>query len=138
MKALVMGMMLAGLTLAQTAKPAPVKKTAVKAAESVTLPANAKKIGDGTWEHTDAAGKQWVYKQMPFGLTRMSKSELDARSGVSLPEGMTVTEENGAYKFTRATPFGGVTYTKKADELSETERAIVAAKNRKAAVTAQK
>jgi hypothetical protein len=146
MKALVMGFVLAGFALAQGPKPAPAKtpvKTPVKAvaksaAQGVTLPADAKKVGEGTWEHTDAAGKQWVYKQMPFGLTRMTKSELDARSGISLPEGMTVTEENGAYKFTRATPFGGVTYTKKADELSETERAIVGAKNRKAAVTAQK
>lgn len=142
MKALTMGLVVAGLAFGQAAKPAPAKTTAAKNVSSVTLPAGAKKTGEGTWEHTDAAGKQWVYKQMPFGLTRMTRSDLDARSGVSLPDGMTVVEENGAFKFTRSTPFGAVAYTKKADELSETERAVVAAKARKAAtsapVTAQK
>lgn len=139
MKAFLMGLTLAGLTMAQASKAATPPKPAVSKSAGLTLPAGAKKTGDGTWEHTDAAGKQWIYKQMPFGLTRMTRSEIESRSGVTLPPGMTVVEENGGYKFTRSTPFGGVTYTKKEDELSETERAIVAAAARKAsAVTAKK
>lgn len=149
MKALLMGFALAGMALGQgqAARPAAaktaVKTVPAKSAAGLTLPASAKKTGEGVWEHTDAAGKQWVYKQMPFGLTRMTRSELDVRTagGATLPEGMSVTEENGGYKFTRATPFGGVTYTKKEDELTETERAVIAARARRtaaAAVTAQK
>jgi hypothetical protein len=120
-----------GQAPAKAAKPA--VKPAVKKADTVTLPPGAKATGDGAWEHTDGQGKQWVYKQMPFGLTRMAKGEADERSAaaLSLPPGMTVVEKNGGYEFSRATPFGGVTYMKKADELSETERALVAAKSRK-------
>ena len=129
MKTIMIGFVLAGLALGQsTAAKAPVKK-----AESVTLPAGAKPVADGAWEFTDAQGKQWVYKQMPFGLTKISKAELDARSSTALPEGISVVEQNGVYKFTRKTPFGGVNYTKKVEELSEVERAVVAAMNRKSA-----
>jgi hypothetical protein len=122
-----------GLALAQQTPKAPVKKAAV--AETIKLPSAAKPVADGTWEHTDAAGKQWIYKQMPFGLTKFSKADFDARSaGVNtIPPELTVVEENGAYKFTRRTPFGGVSYVKKSGELNETERAVAAAASRKRA-----
>jgi hypothetical protein len=122
--------MLASLALGQSTAAKP----ATKKAEAVTLPTGAKKTGEGTWDFTDADGKQWVFKQMPFGLTRMSKADLDARTNTALPDGMSVAPDAaGAYKFTRRTPFGAVTYVKKADDLSETERAVVAAMNRKSA-----
>lgn len=131
MKTILITLMLAAFAFGQsnTAKA----KAPVKKADAAVLPAGAKQVSEGVWEHTDAQGKQWVFKQMPFGLTKMSKADLDARTSTSLPEGMSVVEQNGAYKFTRRTPFGEVNYTKKTDELSETERAVVAAMNRKAA-----
>lgn len=117
-----------GLAFGQAPAPRAAKKQG-----AVTLPADAKKIGEGVWEHTDAQGKAWVYKQMPFGLTKIAKADLDARSNVSLPDGMSVTAEaGGKYKFSRRTPFGPVSYVKAEDELSEMERAVVAAMNRKA------
>jgi len=117
---------------AVTAK-APVKRAA--AVETITLPAAAKQVGDGVWEHTDAAGKQWVYKKMPFGLTRFDKTEFQARyaGSNSVPPEMTVEDRNGTYEFTRRTPFGGVKYSKKLDDMNETERAVLAAHERKIA-----
>lgn len=123
-----------GQQAAVAAKPAP--------KGVITLPAEAKKNGDGTWTHTDAAGKTWIYRQMPFGLTRAEKgvAEEFANRAVTLPPGMTAVEQGDAVKFSRPTPFGPVTWTKKMDELSDTERAVLALsrKRAEAAKTASK
>jgi len=131
-KTMWMTLMLAALAFGQTTAR---KSPAVKKADPVSVPAGAKQTPDGSWEHTDAQGKQWVYKQTPFGFTRMSKAAADAaRVETAVPEGLSVVEQSGAYKFTRRTPFGTVNYTKKTDDLDEGERAVVAAMTRKAAI----
>jgi hypothetical protein len=101
---------------------------------AITLPADARKAGDGTWTHTDAQGKEWIYRQMPFGLTRAEKGQVEdfANKAVTLPPGMTALEQGDKVRFSRETPFGPVTWVKKMDELSDTERAALAATRKKA------
>jgi hypothetical protein len=38
------------------------------------LPEGAKPVSNG-WEYTDAQGKTWIYRQTPFGLMKIEKSE---------------------------------------------------------------
>lgn len=115
-------MMLALATGAVFAQKAEAKNAAI------TLPADAKKTGDGTWTHTDSQGREWVYRQMPFGLTRAEKGHVEefANKAVTLPPGMTAVEQGDTVKFSRQTPFGPVSWTRKADELTDTERAALA------------
>jgi cold shock CspA family protein len=105
----------------------------------ITLPADAKKTGDGTWTHTDAQGKEWVYRQMPFGLTRAEKGQVEefANKAVMLPPGMTALEQGDKVRFSRQTPFGPVTWVKKIDELSDTERAALSLARKKSEAPAE-
>lgn len=61
--------------------------------EAVTLPKNAVEMEPGVWKHTDAQGKEWVYRKTPFGL---AKNEAQAEEAAA--------PKNGS----QPTPFGDV------------------------------
>ena len=76
---------------ASARKPAPkapvvAPKRAVIA--PLTLPTAAVPAGPNQWTHTDAQGKEWIYRQGPFGLTRAPKQAVVNES--RLHEGITV------------------------------------------------
>lgn len=113
-------------------KPAqtPVPKTRVVSARKaapviapLTLPAAAVASGPNQWTHTDAQGKEWIYRQGPFGLTRAPKSAPVNES--RLHEGIEVVEQGDQVQFSRQGPFGMTHWTKKLDEVNEVERTAI-------------
>jgi hypothetical protein len=130
-------LMLAFAEASQAAKPvtkaAPAKTPPAKTAKAsvkkagiapLVLPSEATVSGPNQWTHTDAAGKEWIYRQGPFGLTRMPKVAT-ASNESRLHEGITVVEEGDQVRFSRQGPFGLTSWTKKLDEVNEVERAAI-------------
>ena len=139
----------------KTAKPAQpaVRKAAAAAAArkpappAVTVPANATRVDENTWTHTDPQGKTWTYRQTPFGLqkseattqpnpfplpeaTRDRQSPFSAEGTPALPsataaEEVSVTESGESITFQRKTPFGNNRWTKKKSEMTAEERALL-------------
>ncbi|MBY0505139.1 MAG: hypothetical protein K2X03_14600 [Bryobacteraceae bacterium] len=89
----------------------------------LTLPATAVANGPNQWTHTDAQGKEWIYRQGPFGLTRAPKQAPVTES--RMHEGITVTEQGNTVRFSRQGPFGVTEWTKKMDEVNDVERAAI-------------
>ena len=121
-------MMMAVTDLGQASAPA--KKVtsrapAVAAKKDViaplTLPTAAVPSGPNQWTHTDAEGKEWIYRQGPFGLTRAPKHAAVV-SESRLHEGISVVEQGDRVQFSRQGPFGLTQWTKKLDEVNEVER----------------
>ncbi len=129
------------MTVAEAAQARPVAKkpvakpaaaaTATKAATPkraviapLTLPANVVPSGPNQWTHTDAQGKEWIYRQGPFGLTRAPKNPTEVTAS-RLHEGISVVEEGDQVRFSRQGPFGLTQWTKKRDEVNEVERAAM-------------
>ena len=121
-------LMLPLVLLAADGSKADEKKTETKSsataapAAGVKLPDGAISLGNGSWRHTDKDGQTWLYRQTPFGLTRTADVKKDAESGSS--SGLTATEVGDEVRFERATPFGPATYTRKKDQLTDSERRV--------------
>jgi hypothetical protein len=112
-----------------TAKKTAPKVPVVAAKKSVaiaplTLPANAVSSAPNQWTHTDAQGKEWIYRQGPFGLTRAPK-QAPAVSESRLHEGILVVEQGDMVQFSRQGPFGLTQWSKKLDEVNEVERMAI-------------
>ena len=88
------------------------------------LPAGAVESGPNQWTHTDAEGKEWIYRQGPFGLTRTPKGAV-AVTESRLHEGISVVEKGDQVQFSRQGPFGVTSWTKKLDEVNEVERTAI-------------
>lgn len=97
----------------KTSRPAP-----------VAIPAGAKPVGPAAWEFRDAAGKEWLYRQTPFGISRSPKEALKAPSSTAPKpsENITAVEEGEQVRFTRTGPFGATEWTKPAAALNDVER----------------
>ena len=116
----------ADLSQASTAAKKVTPKASAVAAKTtaiapLTLPAAAAPSGPNQWTHTDAQGKEWIYRQGPFGLTRAPKHAAVV-SESRLHEGISVVEQGDLVHFSRQGPFGLTQWTKKLDEVNEVER----------------
>ena len=121
-------LMMAAADLGQasaTAKKVTPRAPAVAAKKAViaplTLPTAAVPSGPNQWTHTDAEGKEWIYRQGPFGLTRAPK-QAAVVSESRLHEGISVVEQGDRVQFSRQGPFGLTQWTKKLNEVNEVER----------------
>ncbi len=97
------------------------KKTAVA---PLTLPTAAVPSGPNQWTHTDGQGKEWIYRQGPFGLTRAPKHAAVVTES-RLHEGISVVEQGDQVHFSRQGPFGLTQWTKKLDEVNQVERTAI-------------
>ena len=119
-------LMMAAADLGQTppAVTQSAKKPAVQRATPIaplTLPTAAVPSGVNQWAFTDAQGKEWIYRQGPFGLTRAPKVAAVVKES-HLHEGISVVEQGDQVQFSRQGPFGLAQWTKKLDEVNEVER----------------
>jgi hypothetical protein len=116
-----------------------------KPAEANTIPAGATEISKGTYKHTDANGKSWIYRKTPFGISKTAEDSENNRpidttaspergnpfagekstSSNSTTPNVSVVEEGDSVKFERATPFGPTRWTRKKSELSKEEQELV-------------
>jgi hypothetical protein len=130
-KIILLSLLLSAAMAAQQ-KPAPKKaapkaspKPAAKAAPApLKIPAGATQIEPGTWAHTDAQGKRWLYRETPFGIARMEDKPAPPAAERKAEEGdaTTAVEDGDVIHFTRPGPFGVYKWSKKKSELNEQEK----------------
>jgi hypothetical protein len=110
----------------QTKKPAPPPKV-IKPLE---IPKGAVETEPGTFRHTDAAGKKWVYRKTPFGVSRMEEKGAGAAAEPAKPaaadsyQNVRAFEEGDSIRFERPGPFGVSQWKTKKSDLNASERAV--------------
>lgn len=89
----------------------------------LAIPAGAVAVESNLYRHTDAQGKTWIYRQTPFGTTRM-----EAQSVAPVrPEAWDNTrawDDGDAIRFERPGPFGVYRWRTKKPELDAAEQAF--------------
>jgi hypothetical protein len=117
------GMLLAAAEgQAKKAAPAP------KVVKQVEIPKGAVEIEPGTFRHTDGAGKKWVYRRTPFGVSRVEEKEIAAEpakasTGASY-DNVRAFEEGDSIRFERPGPFGVSQWKTRKSEMNDMERAV--------------
>jgi hypothetical protein len=96
------------------------------------IPAGAREVQPYTYSYTDAQGKQWMYRQTPFGVTKWQESDVPAPRMKEQPNPVTVTELGDRVRLERQTPFGRYVWTKKKSEINGDEKLLleIAAENK--------
>ncbi len=105
--------------------PSPAAKTAAPA--PVTIPADATQLAPNVWRHTDKAGKTWIYRQTPFGLSKVEdNSSTIAATSAAAPANSVVDVKaidlGETVRFEKPTPMGNRVWTRKKTELSSEEK----------------
>ena len=120
---------------AAAAQPAPKGKPEPAA---TSIPAGATLVEPNLYRYTDSTGKTWNYRQTPFGI---SKWEETASTPQATPapapkplkaEPVAVTDLGDSYRFEKKTPFGNSTWVHNKSELTDEEKAAVAANTKPA------
>jgi len=112
-------------------------KPSPEAAENSPLPgvpAGAKKVGPYHWRYVDPQGKSWIYRETPFGVAKFP----DEKAAVEeAPPSWKAVEAGDEIQFERPTPFGGMRWTRKKDQLNDLERKVWERDRPKAAAPAK-
>ena len=109
----------------KSAKPA-------TAPQALTIPKDAVKNDNGTYSYTDKQGKNWIYRNSPFGVIKTVAPEAgaDTRSNPSQPAAaVKVIDKGDTVQFERSSPFGPTRWEKKKSDLTDEERKMVDAQN---------
>ena len=130
------------------AKPAPKTAQKAPAPPAWAIPASAERLDENTYRHTDGQGKVWYYRKTPFGvmkteqapdltpqlsneIARDRQSPFAAQQAVAAHAGqmqdaemLAVTETADTVTFTRGTPFGKSSWTRRKSDLTADERAM--------------
>ena len=109
--------------LAAADKPA---RKAPAVPPKITIPAKAVKTEDGSYRYTDAQGKKWIYRQSPWGVSKVEDKPATAADRAAEQQRIAqikATEDGEVIRFERPGPFGTYKWSRKKTELDETERA---------------
>jgi hypothetical protein len=105
-------------------KPAPAK------AQQIAIPADAVEVEPYTYRYTDPAGKNWLYRKTPFGVSRTEVKPASPEAVKKVQEekdrliDATFAREDGdSIHFDRDSPFGHMDWRRKKTELNEIEQA---------------
>jgi hypothetical protein len=111
-----------GSTAPKTRTKAATKSTA--APQPLTIPADAVKNAEGSYNWTDKQGKKWIYVNSPFGVIRSEAQATSAPTASSL-DGVKAFDEGDKVRFEKASPFGPIKWEKNKTDLNDDERGIV-------------
>lgn len=116
----------------KAARPAPAPARVVKPLE---IPKGAVETADGTYRYTDTAGKKWIYRKTPFGVSRVEESAVTERAKAAPEAGTDIRaiEEGDMIRFEKRSPFGVQQWKSKKSELNELEKAAWSREQAKAA-----
>lgn len=112
-----------------------------------TIPTGAKQVGPNLYRYTDSNGKTWNYRQTPFGINRWEQTSTPGPEPAPQPaapaappstpsvfqtahvktEPINVTDQGDSYRFDKNTPFGHSTWVRKKSEVTDEEKAAIAA-----------
>ncbi len=104
-----------------TAKPAP-------AAKPLVIPKDATPNPDGSYSWADKAGKKWIFSKTPFGISRVADTgERATLASAPASQDVKATEVGDKILFERPSPFGTSKWEKNKADLTDADRAILAA-----------
>ena len=100
----------------------------------ITIPPDAVQIGPQAYRYKDADGKSWIYRQTPFGISKMEeRTGYDAPStpmqaspaAPSTPSSAKVraVDKGDSVRFEQETPMGKRVWDRKKTDLSPQEQA---------------
>ncbi len=125
MKMIVVTLVAVGMMSAAPAKKA-VKKPvpAAKVVPETRIPADATPTEDGGFRYTDASGKKWLYRNTPFGVSKVEdKPVVQVTQG--LDNSIRATEDGDNVRFEKTSPFGVTKWQKKKTALTSDEQAVL-------------
>ncbi len=111
------------------AKPA---KPAAKAQPAVEVPKDATRLDATSWRAVDAQGKAWIYRKSPFGVNKFAE-EQTPKPVLEDKNPVRATDLGDHYHFEQAMPFGKREWDTKKDALTDTDKEILKAQERRAA-----
>ncbi|MCU1326728.1 MAG: hypothetical protein JWN34_2098 [Bryobacterales bacterium] len=116
----------------KTATKAPAKP-ATNVVKPLVIPPDATPNPDGTYAWSDKAGKKWTFAKTPFGISKVEDTAGQPSAFASAPVGQFVkaVEVGDKVKFERQSPFGPTKWEKNKADLTDEERAILAAQTAK-------
>ena len=108
--------------------PAAAKARPKPPAPLVTIPADAVKLPNGSYRYTDKDGKNWIYSNTPFGVSKFEETEAPQATGADPTKAI---DKGDVVRFERPSPFGTMSWEKKKTELTDDERHILEAQTPK-------
>lgn len=89
----------------------------------LAIPAGAVAVESNLFRHTDAQGKTWIYRQTPFGITRVEAHSV-APVRAEAWDNTKAFDDGDAVRFERPGPFGVYRWRTKKSEMDAAERAF--------------
>jgi len=126
---MITGVLCAVMCVAQAADRKSDKSTT--APKALTIPKDAIRNADGTYNYTDKDGKKWIYASTPFGVVKSPAGNADGESANApaaspAPTAATkVIDKGDTVRFERPGPFGTMSWEKKKADLTDEERRMV-------------
>lgn len=111
--------------------------TAAAPAPVSPIPKGAVKNADGTWSYTDKDGRKFRYVNSPFGVIKTEIRDDDSRSAPPINPATKVIDKGDTVRFEQPGPFGTVAWEKKKSELTDPERQLIDAQQKKQTETAK-
>jgi hypothetical protein len=119
------------LTLTIAALPAAERISTPRARAKTAIagiPRGAVETQPNTYSFTDARGQKWIYRETPFGISRLQDKPTPDATAVRLDEQLsqaaTAVEQDGSIHFTRPGPFGVYRWQRQKTELNSFEQMI--------------
>ncbi len=100
------------------------KKTPAPAA-APKIPAEAKQIEPYLYRYTDPRGKNWLYRETPFGVVKLEDKPAAPAPATANTEPVRITDLGDTVQFRWKTPFGEQKVTRKKSELTDDEKAML-------------
>ena len=105
----------------KTSKP---KAKPAAAPAAVTVPADATEIAPRVWRYTEKSGKTYIYRQTPFGLSKVEELAPSTSASAVAPPAIEVKaiDHGDTVRFEKPTPMGPRVWTRKKQDLTAEEK----------------
>ena len=108
-----------------------------EAPKSEQIPKDATRVEPNLYRWTDAQGKTWFYRQLPFGVSKYEDKPAEPSPITEQPATL-VHDLGDSVEFQRNTPFGVSKWNRKKSDLTDEEKGVLAADEvRRAAASKQ-
>jgi hypothetical protein len=111
----------------QSAQNTPPRAAKPPDASAPGLPAGATQVEPYLYRYTDDKGKTWMYRRTPFGFSKWEDKPGAEQPVVQNSIAPKVFDLGDSFRFEQRTPFGVSKWTRKKTDLTDDEKAWVAA-----------
>jgi hypothetical protein len=110
-------------------KAAPSKAAPSADPAASVIPKGATQVEPNLYRYTDADGRTWFYRRLPFGVSKYE--EKPQQPALAEQPALVVRDLGDSIEFQRNTPFGIAKWVTKKADLTEEQKAAVAAEEAK-------